>query len=123
MFFYYVERNGNMKKVLIILTFILLLTAFASAETTVLRFDFDLYSNDTIILKDITASTGTFEESENGDLPYQMVLVDEDNVMHLLSFVVLPLFWPTTKTLSRPICPSPVTIALSSPKHLSPCNS
>ncbi|MCK4669587.1 MAG: hypothetical protein KAT43_00165 [Nanoarchaeota archaeon] len=75
-----------MKKILFILTFILLFAAFASAETTILRFDFDLYSNDTIMLKDITASTGTFEESENGDLPYQMVLVDEDNVMHLLSF-------------------------------------
>lgn len=69
----------------------------ASAETTVLRFDFDLHSNDTVELAGVLAAEGTFEEGpagqrtdakEKDNLSYQLLIVEEENVLHFLGFDV-----------------------------------
>jgi hypothetical protein len=71
---------------LIVIVLILLFAAAAAAETSVMRVDFELSSDDKVTLRNIATSIGTFEENTDESLPYQILLVDEDEVLHLLTF-------------------------------------
>ncbi|MBW3014728.1 hypothetical protein KY335_05840 [Candidatus Woesearchaeota archaeon] len=72
--------------ILVVIVFMFLFAAVASAETSVMRVDFELSSDDKVTLRNIATSIGTFEENTDESLPYQILLVDEDEVFHLLTF-------------------------------------